>query len=69
MLARYPTINSDGKKAAYRKSQEMLLKASRYFEVPMTEVEIPFNGRRGEESRYLPTCVSRRQVEVRLHFW
>ena len=31
-LARYPTINSNGKKEAYRKSQEMLLKASRYFE-------------------------------------
>ena len=26
-LARYPTINSDGKKQAYRKSQEMLFKA------------------------------------------
>jgi len=34
-LARYPTINSEGKKLAYRKSQEMLFKASRYFEVPL----------------------------------
>jgi esterase FrsA len=48
MLARYPTINSSGKKAAYRKSQEMLIKASRYFEVPIAKVEIPFNGRAGE---------------------
>jgi len=50
MLARYPTINSDGKKKAYRKSQEMLLRASRYFDVPITRVEIPFNGRAGEGS-------------------
>ena len=48
MFARYPTINSDGKRAAYRKSQEMLLKASHYFEVPITRVEIPFKGRAGE---------------------
>jgi pimeloyl-ACP methyl ester carboxylesterase len=48
MLARYPTISSDGKKAAYRKSQEMLLKASRYFEVPIVKVDIPFKGRAGE---------------------
>jgi len=50
MLARYPTINSSGKKAAYRKSQEMLIKASRYFEVPIAKVEIPFNGRADEGS-------------------
>jgi len=48
MLARYPTINSDGKKAAYKKSQEMLLKASQYFEIPLTRVEIPFSGRASE---------------------
>ena len=47
-LARYPTINSDGKKEAYRKSQEMLFKASRYFDIPIERVEIPFNGRTGE---------------------
>lgn len=47
-LARYPTINSKGKKEAYRKSQEMLFKASRYFEIPLTRVEIPFKGRAGE---------------------
>jgi esterase FrsA len=48
MLARYPTINSDGKKAAYRKSQKMLLNAARYFDVPIEKVEIPFKGRPGE---------------------
>ncbi len=47
-LARYPSINSEGKRAAYRKSQEMLLKASRYFDVPIERVEIPFSGRPGE---------------------
>jgi esterase FrsA len=47
-LARYPTTNSNGKKEAYRKSQEMLFKASRYFDIPIERVEIPFNGRNGE---------------------
>jgi hypothetical protein len=41
-LARFPTINSEGKRQAYRKSQEMLLKAAQYFEVPIERVEIPF---------------------------
>ena len=48
MLGRYPTINSEGKKRSYRKSQEMLLKASCYSEVPIAEVSIPFKGRDGE---------------------
>jgi len=48
MLGRYPTINSEGKRESYRKSQEMLLKASRYFEVPITKVGIPFKGKSGE---------------------
>jgi len=47
-LARYPTINSEGKKQAYRKSQEMLFKASRYFDIPIERVEIPFHGKSGE---------------------
>lgn len=51
MLARYPTINSEGKKQAYKKSQEMLLKASRYFEVPLQRVEIPFKGKSGEGNK------------------
>ena len=41
-LARFPTINSEGKKQAYRKSQETLLKAAQYFDVPIERVEIPF---------------------------
>ncbi len=47
-LARFPTINSEGKKQAYRKSQEMLLKAARYFDVPIERVEIPFKPRGNE---------------------
>jgi pimeloyl-ACP methyl ester carboxylesterase len=47
-LARYPTTNSAGKKEAYKKSQETLLKASRYFEIPIETVEIPFKGKSGE---------------------
>lgn len=47
-LARYPTINSVGKREAYRKSQEMLFKASRFFEVPLERVVMPFKGRAGE---------------------
>ncbi|MGO9388129.1 MAG: hypothetical protein ACLPWD_08815 [Methanobacterium sp.] len=38
-LARYPTINSDVKKEAYIKSQEMLLKASQFFDVPIERVD------------------------------
>ena len=52
-MARYPTINSDGKKAAYRKSQEMLFAASRYFEVPIQRVEIPFDGKPGEGNKII----------------
>jgi pimeloyl-ACP methyl ester carboxylesterase len=48
MLARYPTINSDGKRQAYRKSQEMLFKASRYFDIPIQRLEIPFKGKGSE---------------------
>jgi hypothetical protein len=50
-LARYPTINSDGKKQAYRKSQEMLFKASQFFDSPLERVEIPFSGKTGEGNK------------------
>jgi esterase FrsA len=52
-LARYPTINSKGKKVAYRKSQEMLFKASHYFDISLELVEIPFEGREGEGSKII----------------
>jgi hypothetical protein len=53
MLARYPTTNSDGKKKAYRKSQEMLFKAARYFDIPIERVEMPFKGREGEGNKII----------------
>lgn len=52
-MACYPTMNSAGKKSAYRKSQEMLLRASRYFDIPIERVEIPFAGRPGEGDRII----------------
>jgi esterase FrsA len=52
-MARYPTTNSAGKKRAYRKSQDMLLRASRYFDIPIERVEIPFAGRPGEGDRII----------------
>ncbi|MGA2682972.1 MAG: alpha/beta fold hydrolase [Candidatus Bathyarchaeia archaeon] len=52
-LARYPTINSQGKKEAYRKSQEMLFKASHYFDAPLQRVEIPFTGKVGEGNKII----------------
>ena len=51
-LARFPTINSEGKKQAYRKSQEMLLKAARYFDVPIERVEIPFKPQGNEGNQH-----------------
>ncbi len=50
-LARYPTINSEGKRTAYKNSQEMLMKASRFFDVPIQRAEIPFKGKTGEGDR------------------
>jgi len=52
-LARYPTTNSPGKKEAYRKSQEMLFKASRFFDIPIERVEIPFKGKPGEGNKII----------------
>jgi esterase FrsA len=52
-MARYPTTNSAGKKSAYGKSQEVLLRASRYFDIPIERVEIPFTGLPGEGDRII----------------
>ena len=52
-LARFPTINSEGKKQAYKKSQEMLLKAARYFDFPIERVEIPFKPHGNEGNRII----------------
>ncbi|NIO08111.1 MAG: alpha/beta hydrolase, partial [Deltaproteobacteria bacterium] len=47
-IARYPTTNSKGKRAAYLRCNENYLKASRYFDPSMERVEMPFHGRPGE---------------------
>lgn len=47
-VARYPAPNSPGKLRAYRRCQENLLKAARYFDPPLERVEMPFKGRPGE---------------------
>ncbi len=52
-LARYPTINSEGKKEAYRKSQEMLFKAACFFDIPIERIEIPFKGKSGEGNKII----------------
>lgn len=50
-MARYPTTNSPGKRAAYRRSQEMYLAAARYFPYAFERVEIPFAGRPDEGAK------------------
>jgi len=47
-VARYPAPNSPGKMAAYRRSQQLFLKAARYFDPPLERIEMPFQGRSGE---------------------
>src|ERR1700761_7830311 len=50
-MARFPTTNSEGKHAAYRKSQEMYWAALRYLPYRFERVEIPFTGKAGEGDR------------------
>jgi len=50
-MARFPCMNSPGKQAAYRKSQECFLNARRLDEAPVERVEMPFRGRPGEGDR------------------
>ena len=40
-IARYPVPHSPGKKECFRKSLELFVKASRYFDPPMEELRIP----------------------------
>lgn len=44
-IARHPFPNSPGKMAAYRKTREMYLAASRYFDPALERVAIPFSGK------------------------
>ncbi len=47
-MARFPTTNSAGKRAAYKKSQEMYRATTRYLPYAFERVEIPFSGKPGE---------------------
>jgi hypothetical protein len=47
-VARYPCMNSPAKQAAYRKSQDLFLKAGRCMDPAVERVEMPFKGRPGE---------------------
>ncbi len=44
-IARHPFPNSPGKQHAYLKTHEMYLAASRYFDIPVERVAIPFQGK------------------------
>ncbi|MGH7833998.1 MAG: alpha/beta hydrolase family protein [Candidatus Binatia bacterium] len=44
-IARHPFPNSPGKQHAYAKTREMYLAASRYFEILLERVAIPFQGK------------------------
>jgi hypothetical protein len=44
-IARHPFPNSPGKQLAYLKTREMYLAASRYFDIPLECVSIPFDGK------------------------
>ena len=52
-LGRYPAPNSPAKHASYMKCIENYLKAARWFDPPLTVVEIPFHGRPGEGDRII----------------
>lgn len=64
-MARFPTTNSEGKRAAYRKSQEMYRAALRYLPHAFERVDIPFKGRLGEGDRAIGYFVRRRGDDTR----
>lgn len=47
-MARFPCMNTDGKRAAYKRSQECILKAYQWDKIATERVEMPFAGRDGE---------------------
>lgn len=65
-MARYPTTNSAGKRAAYRKSQELYLAATRYLPYRFERVEIPFKGRPGEGTQSIGYFVRPKESAARL---
>lgn len=64
-MARFPTTNSDGKRAAYRKSQEMYRAALRYLPCVFESVTIPFNGKPNEHDRFIGYFVRAREDAAR----
>ena len=44
-IGRHPFPSTPGKQHAYRKAREMHLAASRYFDIPLERVAIPFQGK------------------------
>src|SRR5262249_10429220 len=44
-IGRHPFPSTPGKQRAYLKAREMHLAASRYFDVPLERIVIPFNGK------------------------
>jgi pimeloyl-ACP methyl ester carboxylesterase len=68
-MARFPCLNTPGKKAAYKKSQDCALKARSFDPVPVQRVEMPFKGRAGEGDKVvgylrLPPNVKRPPVQI-----
>lgn len=47
-MARFPCMNTEGKKDAYRQSQRCMMKAWENADIPPIRVEMPFAGRDGE---------------------
>jgi len=64
-MARFPTTNSPGKRAAYAKSQEMFLAAMRYAPFAIERVEIPFKGRPGEGDKAVGYFLHRKESAAR----
>src|SRR5207245_347401 len=44
-IGRHPFPSTPGKQYAYQKAREMHLAASRYFEIPLERIAIPFQGK------------------------
>jgi pimeloyl-ACP methyl ester carboxylesterase len=68
-MARMPCPNTPGKKTAYAKSQENLLKAYSFDSSPVKRIEMPFKGRAGEGDKVIglprrPQGVSRPPVLI-----
>lgn len=66
-VARYPAPNSPGKLDAYRRSQENYLNAARYFDQPITRVEVPVPAAGGKPAVWYyrrPTGVERPGIVV-----